>query len=399
MSKNILYISSFLPADIPYAGNKTSFHIYNHIHKLNNLHAYIFYNEIEEEFLNDFKNYTFFKENTNNIFLQKISNINRIINLILYPFLPIMFSIRLNIFIIFKILFSRTKYDLIYNEWSQTAFLSFLLSRILKIKLIISKQDVLLQNLERKFYNSKNIFLKLFYYFEITKLKYFEPFILSRADFVFVQSKKDLKYIQERFPQFTINVSVINPYVTNNFNFNPSNDLTIFNIIFWGAVNRTENIQAVLHYIDHIHPEITSLIPDYHFYIVGAKPNNKILKLASKNVSVTGFISDPSEIFNKAHISVVPLQTGAGIKVKTLESLIMGLPTIASEIGAEGISVNQDGGLFVYYSNEEFIKLILKIYYEYKNNQIDKRQIRSNVFSDLNFQHSLDHISLIINQV
>ena len=57
MSKNILYISSFLPADIPYAGNKTSFRIYNHIHKINNLYAYIFYNEIEEEFLNDFKNY------------------------------------------------------------------------------------------------------------------------------------------------------------------------------------------------------------------------------------------------------------------------------------------------------------------------------------------------------
>ena len=70
-------------------------------------------------------------------------------------------------------------------------------------------------------------------------------------------------------------------------------------------------------------------IKNYRFIIAGANPPKSIVEKYQndKTVYITGFIDDPSEIFNISHISVVPLRLGAGIKVKTLESLYMGLPT------------------------------------------------------------------------
>jgi len=62
---------------------------------------------------------------------------------------------------------------------------------------------------------------------------------------------------------------------------------------------------------------------------------------------VTGFLEDPSDVFNAATIAVVPLRMGAGIKVKTMECLMMGLPTVATSVGAEGIDLGEAEGLRV----------------------------------------------------
>ena len=53
-------------------------------------------------------------------------------------------------------------------------------------------------------------------------------------------------------------------------------------------------------------------------YLVGSKPSQEVLDLASKDVIVTGFVTDEEldEYYSKIKLVVVPLRTGAGVKGK-----------------------------------------------------------------------------------
>ena len=113
-------------------------------------------------------------------------------------------------------------------------------------------------------------------------------------------------------------------------------------ILFWGAMGRIENERAVLHFVDQIFPPLLKRHPYLHLYVVGSAPSERMLRRAGRSVTVTGFVHDPSEYFEKAHWGVVPLMEGAGIKLKTLEMLACGLPVLSTELGAEGIAPQND---------------------------------------------------------
>ena len=136
-------------------------------------------------------------------------------------------------------------------------------------------------------------------------------------------------------------------------------------ILFLGAMNRFENQDAIMWFVKDILPLLINKIPDIKLYIVGGNPPENILKLASDNVIVTGFVDSLQEYFEKVHIAVVPLRYGAGVKIKTLETLAAKIPTISTEIGAEGIPENKN--LYVANTEENFFEVIKSLLGKRKN--------------------------------
>jgi len=112
-------------------------------------------------------------------------------------------------------------------------------------------------------------------------------------------------------------------------------------MMYWGAMNRSENEDAAMFLIENVMPKLVRQIPDAKLYVVGNKPSARLLACTGKNVVVTGFVADPTEIFEKVRVGVVPLRKGAGIKVKTLEMLKAGIPVISSPVGAEGVELGE----------------------------------------------------------
>jgi glycosyltransferase involved in cell wall biosynthesis len=106
-------------------------------------------------------------------------------------------------------------------------------------------------------------------------------------------------------------------------------------ILFWGAMNRQENEESVLAFLKRFGQRLAE--GGYTLYVVGNAPSERVKRLASEHVVVTGFVEDPSPYFLLCEIGVVPLLSGAGIKVKTLEMLRSGITVVSTAIGAEGI--------------------------------------------------------------
>ncbi len=55
-------------------------------------------------------------------------------------------------------------------------------------------------------------------------------------------------------------------------------------------------------------------------------------------VSLAGFVDDLADVYRDATVAVAPLLRGAGVKFKTLEAILAGLPIVSTSVGAEGIA-------------------------------------------------------------
>lgn len=153
------------------------------------------------------------------------------------------------------------------------------------------------------------------------------------------------------------NIHVNKNNQTSNASFNDRNG-----ILFIGGYVHTPNTDAAKWLIEKIMPLVWKVNPDMHVTLLGSNPNNDILALKSKNVSVPGYVEDVSEYFNRSKIFVAPLRYGAGMKGKIGQSLSYGLPVITTSIGAEGMELVNETDFLLANLEEEFAKRISILY-------------------------------------
>lgn len=225
------------------------------------------------------------------------------------------------------------RYTIVWLEFSQVFWLT---PRIARSKvdgetILLSTHDIQAELLKRKSWLERVLFLKW-------TLAY-ERKIFNLADKIRVQSEKDMHFVRQACGSSTI-VEVVPPFVScfvQRVRRN-SNAIQRHSLLFWGAMNRTENYSAVLQFASNVLPGLRHLYPDTRLLVVGANPPAALQALASSWIEVTGYVDDPTSYFERASLGVVPLLQGAGIKVKTLEMLQSGLTVVTTPIGAEGIA-------------------------------------------------------------
>lgn len=114
-------------------------------------------------------------------------------------------------------------------------------------------------------------------------------------------------------------------------------------LVFTGAMDNPLNIKAARYFSLEVFPAITERYADTKLELVGPKPVQAVLDLEEiQGISVTGAVPSLVDHLHKATIFVVPMQSGFGVKNKTLEAMAAGVPVVGSDRGLEGLTV--DGG-------------------------------------------------------
>ncbi|MBD5281038.1 MAG: glycosyltransferase [Bacteroides sp.] len=127
------------------------------------------------------------------------------------------------------------------------------------------------------------------------------------------------------------------------------------NIIFVGKMSYEPNIVAVNYFAKKIFPHIRRLHPTIKFYIIGANPDSRVLRLSEiDGIEVTGYVETLEPYFQTSTIVVAPMLTGAGIQNKIIQAMSYGCCVATSSIGAEGLTI-EDGEIAIYNSEEEWI--------------------------------------------
>lgn len=106
-------------------------------------------------------------------------------------------------------------------------------------------------------------------------------------------------------------------------------------IAFFGKMDYQPNIDAVKWFIDNVWPHVAQKPV---FYIIGTRADElKQLYDGKNNIVVTGYMEDPYGLLANSDIVVAPMQTGAGIQNKILETMAMGKVVLTTSLGANPI--------------------------------------------------------------
>jgi glycosyltransferase involved in cell wall biosynthesis len=88
--------------------------------------------------------------------------------------------------------------------------------------------------------------------------------------------------------------------------------------------------------------------------VTGQDPPTELLQYASPSIVFEGHVGDIAKFYDDARVAIVPMRFGAGVKLKAIEALQYGVPTVSTTIGAEGIDLHQTGALAITDDAAEF---------------------------------------------
>ena len=133
-------------------------------------------------------------------------------------------------------------------------------------------------------------------------------------------------------------------------------------MLFVGGFWHKPNKDAVMWFVDQILPRIRAAAPETIFRIAGSNMDDDVLALGDRpGIEVLGFVPDLEPEFDRHRVFVAPLRYGAGMKGKVGQSMIFGLPVVATAIGAEGMDLVEGEHVLVADDAEAFADQTLRL--------------------------------------
>ncbi len=134
------------------------------------------------------------------------------------------------------------------------------------------------------------------------------------------------------------------------------------NIVFTAWFRYYPNTVAVIDFVKNVFPKIKKELPEVKFYIVGKEPPQKVKDLEkTEGVIVTGFVDDIRKYLGNADAAVIPLQIGGGTRLKILEAMSMKIPVVSTELGAEGLDVEDEKNILIARDDDEFVQKVINV--------------------------------------
>jgi len=118
-------------------------------------------------------------------------------------------------------------------------------------------------------------------------------------------------------------------------------------LAFCGTMSYSPNEEAALHLYKNILPRIRERFPAVRCYIIGRNPTARLQACAGEGFIVTGEVDDVAAYLLRTNVVVVPLLTGAGMRLKILEACALSLPVVSTSLGADGLEYRENEHLLI----------------------------------------------------
>ena len=114
-------------------------------------------------------------------------------------------------------------------------------------------------------------------------------------------------------------------------------------VVFVASMDSEANNDGALHFLDAVLPLLRTRLPELKVWMVGRQPSAQLqARHDGQQVFVTGKVDEVVSFYRQATVSVVPLRSGGGTRLKILEAMGLGIPVVSTSVGAEGIDL-RDG--------------------------------------------------------
>lgn len=135
-----------------------------------------------------------------------------------------------------------------------------------------------------------------------------------------------------------------------------------FNVLWMGGFGWYPNAQGVIWFAKEVYPRISDNLhaSNITFHFCGSHPPDELRALHDGiDFHVHGFVNDIQAMLDDAHLLIVPLCSGGGIRVKIIEAMSSGIPVLSTHKGCEGIGVEDGRNIIVRDDPAEFAEEIV----------------------------------------
>jgi glycosyltransferase involved in cell wall biosynthesis len=232
--------------------------------------------------------------------------------------------------------------DLVELEWAwYLAFAPDVRRAAPRVPITAFEHDVLTESLFRRARRGDTVERTLGW-IRALRARSLEPRLLNQCGAVFVFSDRDRSTLIGM--GVTSPVVVVDPFV-ERYRAKSRNEGPPI-VLFVGAMDRPENHQGALWFIEEVWPAVEAACPEARLVIAGASPPAALTERSNDTIQITGYVDDLDAIYAEATAFVAPNLTGAGVKFKVLAAMSHGLPVVATPIAAEGIAEHAPPGVF-----------------------------------------------------
>jgi glycosyltransferase involved in cell wall biosynthesis len=170
------------------------------------------------------------------------------------------------------------------------------------------------------------------------KAVYYESRVFSQFDLVTMVSEMDAEVSRALLPSGKPPVKVFPNGVDCNELRPGRRQPDPDRLIFSGSLTYNVNYDAMVYFLTEVFDRIRVQWPAAQLHITGSTKGVDLSRLPLNSaVTLTGFVEDIHAEIASAAVSIVPVLSGGGTRLKVLEAMALGTPVVSTTKGAEGI--------------------------------------------------------------
>ncbi len=167
-----------------------------------------------------------------------------------------------------------------------------------------------------------------------------------------------------------------------------SEESKTFDLIYIASENH-HNVSSAKWFFENVYPQLNKKIS---ILIIG-KIGNHIQN--QENITKILFAQDLSNYYSTSKISICPMLSGSGVKIKVIEALSFGLPIVTNIRGVDGLPNKKNNGCLVSNDAMEFAENINQLLFDnefYKEKSIEAKTFFESQFSKTKFAKIMENL-------
>ena len=133
-------------------------------------------------------------------------------------------------------------------------------------------------------------------------------------------------------------------------------------IIFTGSLRYPVNLEAMNYFVQEIFPILKRKSPEIKLLITGNQEGIKTLPgEEDPHITYTGFINNIQQLVSESCVSIGPIKTGGGTRLKILEAFAIGTPVVATSKAVEGLESKNKIHLLISDTPLEFAESVCEL--------------------------------------
>jgi glycosyltransferase involved in cell wall biosynthesis len=246
-------------------------------------------------------------------------------------------------------------FDIVFSFFMRTA--EYVKDK--RIKKVLMAEDCRELYQERSFVGTKHPVQKLVRWWEVKKLRKYEPAIMEKFDVATFVTENDIEAMRRINPnaeyRLLTNGTDIESFVP------PTENTARSGVLFAGKLDIWANVLMVDRIVNNIMPIVWEECPDTEFRIVGANPPKRIEALAGERIKLSANVPEMLPYLQRAAVFVHPHSGGSGIQNKLIEAMSSGCAVVTTETGTQGLPAEDGKNIMIGKNDSEIAEKIISL--------------------------------------